>query len=273
MNMPQASAVETALINFDQIIVTESSVPLAFTDDDILQFIVIEQAQLFPTLDQEIYFDFLIKNVDEENKKITIVAGNVKDCSNLAKTVLFLKIDHPDFERFNLLPWRQREKQRVKKRELKILGIVAAVTGLIMLIISFFYIHIAYENNKKLTLLSHRKKIVISKLVLLEKSNLELQSLVNRWNHRINIAQQQADLVVVLKAIKVLESENMVLEKIIWNKGVLLIYGKAETREIIKVYLAHLVKNKINGRVKLMEISDDHVLPVKFEIEAKEVLV
>ncbi len=60
-----------AWVALDLVIFTEAWVPLAFTEDDILHYVVAEQAQLFPTLDQAIYFDFLVKEVEEENKKIT----------------------------------------------------------------------------------------------------------------------------------------------------------------------------------------------------------
>ena len=93
--MPESSVAQPIFLNFDQVTVTEASVPAAFTDDDILQFVVIEQAQLFPMLDQAIYFDFLIKtseSLEEERKTIVIVACNSKDFLDLSATSAFFSL-------------------------------------------------------------------------------------------------------------------------------------------------------------------------------------
>ena len=261
-----------AWITLDHVIIAEASIPLAFTEDDILHYVLIEQAQLFPTLDQEIYFDFLIKSEDEENKKISIVACNKKDFLELAPTILFLKIAHDDFETINLLPWRQQEKNRIKKKELKILAIVAVSASMFMLAISVFYIHMAHHNKKRAMVLAHRKQIVISKLTALEESNQVLQALVDRRQNKINVARHQSDLEEKLKTAEVQRPQDLVLEKILWQNNILIIKGKTKEAAAVKAYISHLAQNKIDAQLKFMGVSLELSFPVKFEIEAKDLL-
>lgn len=272
--MSQSSAFHTAtvFVSLDQVIMTETHLPIVFTEEDILHYVFVEQAQLFPTLDQEIYFDFLIKSVDEENKQIVIVACNKRNFSDLASTVLFLKIAHEDFKTLNLLPWRQREKQLSKKKQRKILTIVAVGMSVFMLVISLFYIHQADQDKKRSTVLLHRKQAVISRLVVLEKSNQNLLELVDRWKNNIETAHHQSDLEKVLVMVESQRPGNMVLEKILWKKEGLLIKGKSERASTIKQYIANLMHNKMDAQLKFMGNSIDKTFPVQFEIEAEGVL-
>ena len=263
---------QVAWVTLDHVIVTEISIPLAFTEDDVLHYVLIEQAQLFPTLDQEIYFDFLIKSADEENKKISIIACNKKDFLELAPTILFLKIAHDDFKTINLLPWRQREKNRIKKKELKILAIVAVSAGMVMLAVSLFYIHMAHQNKKRALALAHRKQMVISKLTVLEKSNQALQVLVDRRQNKINATHHQSDLEEILITAEVQRPQDLVLEKILWQNNRLIIKGKTKEAAAIKAYISHLAQNKIDAQLKFMGLSSDLSFPVKFEVEARNLL-
>lgn len=267
--MSLLSMSQVAWVSLDQVTVTETNVPVVFTDEDILQFIVLEQAQLFPMLDQDIYFDFLIQNSDKENKRIRIVACNKKIFSDLAETVLFLKIDHKDFAVFNLLPWRQREIRQAKKKELKILAVVVVCVSVFMLVVSFFYLHIAQQDKEKSKILAQRKKVVLSKLVRLEKSNQEIQTLVLHWKNRIDAAYRQSTVEKLLLIAEAQRPTNLVLEKMQWKEGVLLINGKSKEVEAIKVYINHLALNAVKAQLKFMGNSSDLEFPVQFQVEMK----
>lgn len=265
--MSQSSNRHTFYLNLDQVIIADAHLPAALTEDDILHYVLIEQAQLFPTLDQAIYFDFLVKSIEEENQKVVVVACNIKDFSDLPATILFLKIKHKDFEQLNLLPWRQRKKMLAKKREVKILTLVALSASVLMLIISFFYIYQAHQDEKRQMSLSHRKHILFSQLGELEKSNQALQVLVDRWKGRMENANYQENLEETLKMIEINRPEDILLDKISWREGRLILKGQSKEVSMIKTYIHYLAENKMDAQLKFMGASVDQAFPMQFEIE------
>lgn len=267
--MPKSSISHTAFISVDQMTATETSVPVAFTEEDIMHYVLMEQAQLFPMLDQEIYFDFLIKSIDEEYKKVMVVACNMKDFSHLASTLRYLKISHEDFKTLNLLPWRQREKKRAQKQAFIIFGVVGVSVGLIVLIVSLCYLHIARLDEKKSALLSQRTQVLLSKLEMLEQSKQVFQSLMYRWQDQMSVMHHQSDIEKLLITIEVQRPENLVLAKIVYRKKKLLIKGKSKETSAIRGYVNNLRFHAISAKLTFMGSSADTVFPVQFEIEAE----
>lgn len=265
--MSQSHNFDTIYLNPDQVTIAETSVPFVFTEDDILHYILIEQARLFPTLDQEIYFDFLIKNINEESNTIIIAACNKKSILDLDCSVLFLKIKDENLEALNLLPWRQRNKKILHKKRLKMLVITAVITSFLMLTISLFYIYIAYQDKKHAINLSHIKHVMLLKINALEKSNQEVQTLADHWGNKIHNARDQLELENILKMVEIQRPENIVLNKISWKANRVLLQGEAKEISAVKAYLKHLTKNKINAQLKFMGNSTQKTFSVQFEIE------
>ncbi|MES2203735.1 MAG: hypothetical protein V4496_00790 [Pseudomonadota bacterium] len=257
-------------VSFDQVIVTETKVPCAFTEDDILHYVLIEQAQLFPTLDQEIYFDFLVKNVDEDNKKIVIAACNKKNFLDLDSSTLFLKIEDQSFSALNLLPWRQRNKKLAHKRQLKILAIVIVGTSILMLLLSLCFIHQKHQDKKRAIDLSYRKKVIIAQLSALEKSNQEVQTLIDLWGNEISNARHSLNLEAALKTVEFQRPENLMLDKITWKENKLLIKGRSKTSSAIKIYLKNLSENAMNAQLKFIGNAINQEFSIQFEIEIRD---
>lgn len=268
--MSQSPNFRTIYLNLDQVIIAETHIPFAFTEEDILHYVLVEQAQLFPTLDQAIYFDFLIQEVEAESKKIVVVACNQKDISDLDSTVMFLKIRHEGFEALNLLPWRQRSKALLYKKQLKILVVVAISLSFFMLMIVFFYIHLAHQDKKRAVDLSHRKHAVLLKISALEKSNQEVQLLVDRWQGEIDNVQRQWDVQKMLKMIEGQRPEDIVLDKIVWKEDRWLIKGRSRGVSIVNRYLNNLSENKMKVQLNFIGNLVDSKFSVQFEIETRD---
>lgn len=267
--MSQSSIV---FINLNQVTVAEASVPVTFMDEDILHYILVEQAQLFPMLDRAIYYDFLVKSVSEDRKAIIIVACNVKDFLYLDASVTFLKVAHEDFNALNLLPWRQREKDRARKKEIKLFGIVAILTSVFMLIVSLFYLHLKHEDVKRAHLLTQKKQHLLSKLVLLEESREGLSAFIASWKNQIDIAHHQSHLERMLVMIESQRSANMVLEEIVWKSNKLLIKGVSKDASVVKEYMNQLQENKIAAHLKFMGHAVDQIFSVQFHLEAEDIV-
>ncbi len=231
----------------------EASIPVVFNDDDILQYIHIEQAKLFPMLEEEIYFDFFAPNIDEENKKLLVAACNVKKFSRLELVLKALKInwvklgvfqddlknhEGRNLNNFNLLPWRQFERKRATKVQLKIFGSVALMTGVIMLIASIFFIKIDRHDKEKEILFFTQEKENLSKFAALKSVNKNLSTLAERWKNQVEIAHSQAHLVNLLMMVESQRPDNLVLDTITWSNNGLLLKGRVKKTMMIKVYLA-----------------------------------
>ncbi len=266
-----------------QVILTESSVPMVFTADDVLQYIHIEQAKLFPMLDEEIYFDFFTSNIDGENKKLVIAACNVKKIAMVepllkpfnihwAKLGIFqdkfLENRDKNLDNINLLPWRQIEKKSTTIKQLKILGIIAIGIGVIMLIISTIFIKLKKHDKQKETIIVYHVTENLSKLEMLKSVNKDLDMLAKRWKTQTEIAHNQARLVKLLMIIESQRPENLVIDSILWNKNELSLKGRAAKSILIKSYFERLQQHAVEGRIKYIGRSSDQKMTVQFEIEA-----
>lgn len=265
--MSSSSLSQVAWVALQQVIVTETDIPSAFTDEDILQYILIEQAHLFPTLDQAIYFDFFIKSRGEESQKVVIVACNQSNVSPLSESVLFLKVDHEDFSSLNLLPWRQRNMRVIKKRQLKILCVVVFSASIMMLMVSLFYIHQAHEDQRQRVKFLQRKQALMTRLSVLEKSNQSLQSLVHLWGSRIENARAQRHLENSLRNIEMQRPENLVLDKIEWKESRLFVKGQAKNRRLIQSYFVRLERVGIKPKLNFIGNATNQRFLVQFELE------
>ena len=265
------------------VVLAEASIPLVFNEDDILQYIYIEQAKLFPMLEEEIYFDFFVPNIDEENKKLLVAACNVKKFSKLELVLKALKINWVklgifqddlqnhggrNLNNFNLLPWRQLERKRATKAQLKIFWSVALMTGVIMVIASMFFIKIAEHDKEKEILFFTQEKENLLKFTALKSVNKDLATLVERWKGQVEISHSQAHLVNLLMMIESQRPENLILDTITWNKNGLHLKGRAKKTIMIQVYLDHLHQHAVEGEIKFIGNSADKKFPIQFEIKA-----
>jgi len=269
LQAPLAIFIDPVLVMY-----AETHVPLAFNEDDIMQYIKVEQAQLFPTLEESIYVDFLIISETSEVKVIKITACNMNLFSELiflAKTLKIscahLSVDCEDLKMLNLLPWRQLEKDASQKRRHKILGVVAISVGLITLSISLFFIKLAKDDKKSEGIIfSHFQRKMIE-LESAENLNQHYHQLIQRWNFQIENARNQLRVVKILRMVEEQRPENLLLDKIIWNKNNLLLKGRAKDSVMIKSYFSHLKKNAFDGGVKFLGQTSDKKFPFQFEIE------
>ncbi|MBP9726668.1 MAG: hypothetical protein KBD83_04310 [Gammaproteobacteria bacterium] len=269
-------------IHSTHVVFAEASVPVVFNEDDILQYIHIEQAKLFPMLEEEIYFDFSVPNIDEENKNLVVAACNVKKFSKLELVLKALKInwvklgifqedlqnhEGRNVNNFNLLPWRQLEKKRAAKAQLKIFGSVALMTAVIMLIASIFFIKIDRHDKERQILFFTQEKENLLKFAALKSVNKNLSTLAERWKDQVEIAHDQAHLVNLLMMVESQRPDNLVLDAITWSKNGLLLKGRVKKAMMIKVYLDNLHQHAVEGEIKFIGNSADKKFPIQFEIK------
>ncbi len=264
------------------VVLAEARIPVMFSEDDILQYIYIEQAKLFPMLEESIYFDFFAANIDEENKKLLVAACNVEKFSKLELVLKALKINwvklgvfqedlqnHEDrnLNNFNLLPWRQLGRRRATKVQLKIFGSVVLMTGVIMVIASMFFIKIADHDKEKEILFFTQEEENLLKFTALKRVNKDLAAFAERWKSQVKNSQRQAHLVNLLMMIESQRPESLVLDTITWNKNGLNLKGRAKKTILIQVYLDHLHEHAVEGEIKFIGNSSDKKFPIQFEIK------
>ena len=268
--MFQSSIVQTIFLTFDQVMVASALVPISFTEEDIVHYVMVEQAQLFPTLDQDIYFDFLITSLDEENKKITIVACNMKDISSCASTLQYLRVSHEEFNTLNLLPWRQREKKRFQQKQRRIIYITSIIVIVIMSIICLWFFYMAHHNKSRLQEVIRHLQEQEKKLTTLELSHEQYQQLQHVWKNYIEIAQQQEKLVKILASVESQRPPGLFLEEILWQENSFILKGYALNGDAVKAYITLLGWSHIQAGLKSLKNHDDKLQLVKFEIFIEE---
>lgn len=257
------------------VIFSETSIPIAFSEEDVMHYIAVEQAQLFPTLDEHIYFDFSTISEQEAVKTITIVACNVQAFIAFELLLKSLKLHWAYLGLapvgLNLLPWRQRDQERIEKKRWNFFLMAGFVVSVVMLIISLCLINLVKQDRARSDGFFIVRKEIMAEIFGLEKLNKKYQILLHRWRQKTNIARQQSHLEKTLVAVDLQRPENVVLEVIFWEKSVLFLKGTASSSIVIKEYLERLRSQSINVRLKFMGNSLNASLPIQFEIECGEV--
>jgi Tfp pilus assembly protein PilN len=270
--MSQSPITHTIFLTLDQVVVANTHVPITFTEEDIVQYVMIEQAPLFPTLDQAIYFDFLVTSEDEETKKIAVVACNMKDFSSVASTLQFLKVSHEEFTALNLLPWRQRRKEYLKKKQRKIFFMIGVSVSVVMLIICLWFFYVAHQDEKRRHQVTAHLHQQTKKLTTLEASNDQYQQLQQVWQGYINIAQEQENLE---KALIIIESQRplgLCLQEIQWHEKTLFLTGYAPNVDAVKFYISQLQRSHLQAKLKSLKNSEKKSPVVTFEIFIERLL-
>lgn len=265
-------------IDHNKAMFSEATVPNTFNDEDVLQFIKVEQAKLFPVLNEHIYIDFYIKEMterQENEKQIIIVACNASDFVEVNKITQLLHLDwtglHIDLEEvknLNLLPWRERIQREKHKKQRKNLSILTISLSFIMLIISLFFIKMAKTDRERENKITSKIINITPSIKNLEKINQDYQVLMQRWGLYAKNAKNQSKIAKTLIAIETQRPENLIVDNIKWRENILLMQGRARENGAIKKYLENLRKNNINGKLNLMSNLMDKTLPLQFEIEA-----
>lgn len=252
---------------------SETQLPSTFKEEDMLEWIYLEQASLFPMLDEEIYFDFNPIHIDESHKKIQIAACNQSlfvflesALSSLPLKWTHLNIDHPKFDSLNLLPWRQNQKKDHNKKTCFLINSFLMIL-IILLMIIYIFLNMNINNLKKFNneIIEKNNEAIIS-LDLLEKSNKENE----KWNRLFDINSSISNDQKILKnKLIFIETERpffVILNEIKMDNHQIYLYGISKKEENVYDYLNYL--NKINQKAKIKSIKkiEKEDFGIEFEI-------
>ncbi len=260
------SALAVKIFLQDQhVVVSQATIPVTFNEEDILQFIHIEQAKLFPMLEQEIYVDFMVSSLDQEHQHLVIVACSCRYFSRLfvmlealSLSILGLFFIKDKSVALNLLPWRQVEKNKRYKQLCKKIFLFYGLAFVIFFIVSVIFISRAIHDNKKNRDIGQKIEQQQKALSELEKINHAYQQLLQEWRFGINNARIQLGLEKKLIWIDELRPAELVVDKIMFQDNELLVYGRSPIEKSFSLYIERLKNLDLSVNVRSLKNIDHH---------------
>lgn len=268
----RAKMILHVFLSEEDIFSVDTSLPARFSDDDILQYISLEQAKLFPMLDEKIYVDFFKISEDSENYKLSIVACNAKSLVFLQGLCVFLKLrwQYLGLQQaqsiYNLLPWRALTEKAYKKKFLKIIVIFTFSFGFVLLLLSIFLFSILQKDKQQERIYDSVVTSIRPKLIELEKTNDQYQQIFKQWKHQEKMVEQQFQLAQILLLIEPQPLDHVEIIKIVYEKNIIKILGKAREIQQVDRYLERFYQD-IHANLLFVGHADDNIFPVQFEIE------
>lgn len=231
------------IIPGDQCLTAVAAVPENYCEQDIEHYLQQEQASIFPQSKGELCFDFSIKQIENNQKKIVVFALEKSICQPLLELFenLKIKINYLGFEKNNFLPWRELNR----KKEKKALCFSAVLGFVVALIFLFIFFSVENFNLQK----------VIKKTAGFQREAKTLKPLFNKslrlkeyYKNKINSYQENrkqkydlSSMLCVLQAVDTARPEDLVLKNISFHDRQIVVSGQAKNIFLVQKYRKNIL--------------------------------
>lgn len=247
--LPRVAKVSVyASISPSTIFTKKIRVPSSLSDEEVVEYIKLEQAILFPQCSEKIYFDFKCLSSSNDEKTLQIYVVDAQEINFLLEGFLARKlhIEVLTNEHFlpegllrkvvsvnsgciNLMPWRCRQRHRLKAR-VRLLALLFLVLSVVCLVLIGGMLH---ARNQRLVvqsdLLDKRSEQQKNSFFKLQNRQKKFYTLQKNYHNYQKQLQRFHKTICVLIFADTSRPEGLLLTQIASENGRILLSGRASS--------------------------------------------